>query len=446
MEQQNNESNSQRENALKQQRSSFRVMYLIQRGKQKANGKVSILARITVNGGRVHLSTKIEILPERWLAKEYRTIGTTKEEKIINQNLEDFKVILKQRYMELLNSGKPVTANKLKQSVLCMDDKTNQYVELCDDFISDYRKLTEAKKYGRDSLNRYILLRERLAEFIKEKYKVADIPLVDINKQFLMRFYLWLCQEKMLANNTAIKFIRCSSTIYKTALDNGWVQSNPFRTLNLSQDKTDRGYLTKSELSHLIQKDFKSQRLELIRDLFVFSCYTGLAYVDVAKLTNDMIEERADGSLWISTNRQKTGTPVNVPLLDMPQLIIGKYREEMEQINTLASRRNASRARRQCLKLEDADKLLPVPSNQKVNDYLKEIATLCGIDKDLTFHMARHTFATTITLSNGVPIESVSKMLGHTNIKTTQIYARITDQKVAQDMNILAQKLNQASV
>ena len=207
------------------------------------------------------------------------------------------------------------------------------------------------------------------------------------------------------------------------ALDNGWVKTNPFRAVKLHFDKVDRGYLTKEELARMMQKEFATKRLELIRDIFVFSCYTGFAYIDVTKLTTDMIEQWPDGDLWIKTHRQKTKTPVSIMLLDIPKMIIEKY---------------AGQAK--------GDKLLPVPSNQKCNDYLKEIAAVCGIDKQLSFHMARHTFAITITLSNGVPIESVSKMLGHTNIRTTQIYARITDQKINADMAVLAQKLNAVGV
>lgn len=172
-----------------------------------------------------------------------------------------------------------------------------------------------------------------------------------------------------------------------------------------------------------MQKEFATKRLELVRDIFAFSCYTGFAYIDVTRLTKDMLEERGDGTIWICTHRQKTKVPVNIRLLDIPKMIIDKY---------------AGQAK--------GDKLLPVPSNQKMNDYLKEIAAICGIDKPISYHVARHTFATQICLSNGVPMESVSKMLGHTNIKTTQLYARITDQKVSHDMEILAQKLNAVTI
>ncbi len=409
---------SLREKSQPSTRSSFNVMFLIQKGKLKASGKAPILARITINGEMSHLSTKIDILPERWLAKDHRTLGNTREEKQINSTLEDLKAQIKMRYTEFISTGQVVTANKLKQSIMCMDEQSYSYLELCDLFISDYEKLVTTKGYGKESLFRYQLTRRRLAEFISDTYGTADIPLADINKRFLDKLYLWLCTEKKLANNTANKFIHRCSGIYRVALDNGWVQKNPFRAIRLHFDKVDRGYLTKQEIARISQKEFSTKRLELIRDLFIFSCYTGFAYIDVTRLTTDMIEQWPDGNLWIKTHRQKTKVSVNVMLLDIPKMIIDKY---------------AGQAR--------GNKLLPTPSNQKCNEFLKEIAALCGIDKPLTFHMARHTFATTITLSNGMPIESVSKLLGHTNIKTTQQYARITDQKVSGDMMRLKERL-----
>lgn len=184
-------------------------------------------------------------------------------------------------------------------------------------------------------------------------------------------------------------------------------------------EKVDRGYLTAEELERLRTKRFSAKRLELIRDLFLFSCYTGFGYSDLKLLTSDMLERWPDGNMWINTERIKTHVDVHVRLLDMPLMLIEKYKGQAS-----------------------GDALFPVPSNQKVNEYLKEVAAICGIDKDITSHMARHTFATTVTLANGVPIETVSKMLGHTNIRTTQIYARVIDQKINNDMEMLAQKLN----
>lgn len=400
-------------------KSSFSIIFITQNGKLKSDGTAPIIARITLNGEMCHFSTRLTILPDRWLNKEYRTLGKTKEEKSINEMLEHLKVTIKERYLGYLSRGETVTASKLKNSIVSLDENSKTLMELCDLFIADYEKLTASRGYGMESLMRYRLAKTRMQEYLVDEYKVKDIALADINKRFLDRFYLWLCTKKKQSNNTATKFIYRCSSIYRVAFDNGWVKANPFNTLKLHLDKVDRGYLTKAELARLIQKEFSTKRLDLVRDIFVFSCYTGLAYIDVARLTNEMITEWQDGNLWIQTHRQKTKIAVNVLLLDIPKMIIEKYRGEAR-----------------------GGKLLPILSNQKMNSYLKEIATGCEIDKELSFHMARHTFATTITLSNGVPIETVSKMLGHSNIRTTQIYARITDQKVSNDMAILADKLN----
>lgn len=222
-----------------------------------------------------------------------------------------------------------------------------------------------------------------------------------------------------IGNNTAIHFMHKFSTVYKMALDYGWVSGNPFHMLKLRKDKTERAYLTIDELERLANKEFSSERLERMRDIFLFCCYTGLSYIDVKTLTTENLVQKADGKWWIVTKRTKTEVPVNVPLLEVPMRLIKKYEP-----------------------LRKGNLVFPVYSNQKSNDYLKEIASLCDIHKDVTFHVARHTFATTVTLENGVPIESVSKMLGHTNVQTTQIYARITERKINLDMDQLSKKLD----
>ena len=201
------------------------------------------------------------------------------------------------------------------------------------------------------------------------------------------------------------------------ARNNGILIGDPFANYKIRLEKVDRGYLTEDEIKIILKKKMVSERLEQVRDVFIFSCFSGLAYVDVANLKEDNIRKSFDGNLWIITKRQKTNTDVNVPLLDIPKMILEKYKGKLPN-----------------------GKVLPIISNQKLNAYLKEIADVCGIKKNLTFHTARHTFATTTTLAKGVPIETVSKMLGHTNIETTQIYARITNNKISNDMQGLDKK------
>ena len=201
------------------------------------------------------------------------------------------------------------------------------------------------------------------------------------------------------------------------ARNNGILIGDPFANYKIRLEKVDRGYLTEDEIKIILKKKMVSERLEQVRDVFIFSCFSGLAYVDVANLKEDNIRKSFDGNLWIITKRQKTNIDVNVPLLDIPKMILEKYKGKLPN-----------------------GKVLPIISNQKLNAYLKEIAEVCGIKKNLTFHLARHTFATTTTLAKGVPIETVSKMLGHTNIETTQIYARITNNKISNDMQGLDKK------
>jgi site-specific recombinase XerD len=204
-------------------------------------------------------------------------------------------------------------------------------------------------------------------------------------------------------------------------LANNWIDRNPFSNYKAKIREVERVYLSEEEIENIINKDFKTDRLSLVRDIFLFSCFTGLAYIDVKNLTKSHISLGIDGEKWIFTHRQKTETASKIPILPITQMIIDKYEDHPECCNQ--------------------NKLLPILSNQKMNAYLKEIAGICEIEKELTFHIARHTFATTVTLTNGVPIESVSKMLGHKNLRTTQHYAKVLDKKVSEDMMILRNKM-----
>ncbi len=204
------------------------------------------------------------------------------------------------------------------------------------------------------------------------------------------------------------------------ALDEGILSQNPFASFPLSLKPVERPFLTQDELEILVEKEFTIKRLSFIKDIFVFSCYTGLAFIDVCRLKKSEILKTPDGVYWIKTLRSKTKVRSQIPLLEIPLEIIRTY-TDLERLGA-------------------EDNIFKVPSNQKVNGYLKEIADLCGIEKNLTFHMARHTFATTVTLQNGVPIESVSKMLGHTNINTTQHYAKVLDSKICADVLLMSQK------
>lgn len=398
--------------------STFSVLFIIQKGKTNQEGKAPVLARITVNRQMVHLSTRQSVLPDRWVSKEGKTVGLTKEEKQVNRFLNDYKGLIYSRYNEMLLTGEVITADKIKQLLSSKGEKCISLLELYDSFLKDYAQLVGRSTCKR-TYDKYVLVRNRLEKYIEDSYNLPDIPLRDISPKFIHGFDTYLRSTYNVANNHVMKMLQKVRTIYQTALDNGWVQKNPFGTIKIRFDIVDRGFLTKQELAAIIQKPMFSKRLDQVRDVFVFCCWTGLAYCDVTGITINNLVEGDDGRVWLQTRRQKTDSPVDVPLLECPMMILRKYEGQLKN-----------------------GKLLPVPSNQVCNDYLKEIASISGVDKELTFHLARHTFATTVTLSNGVPIETVSKMLGHRNIRTTQIYAKIIHDKVSADMSALAAKLD----
>lgn len=401
-------------------KATFKVIFLIQKGKIKSNGKAPIVTRITVNGEMAHFSTQQEVDPARWDVKANRTLGLTQEEKTTNALLDEIKAALFRYYYDLQASGESISALKLKNKLCSTEEKPiKSTMELFDKFIEEYTAIVAAKGYGHEALMRYKICKNRVQEFIRQELHTDDISIDAINKRLLDKFYLWNRATYKIGNNTAIHFMHKFSTVYKMAWDSGWVTGNPFHLLKLRKDRTERCYLTIDELERMANKEFASERLERMRDIFLFCCYTGLSYIDVKTLTTDNLVRKNDGKLWIVTKRTKTEVPVNVPLLEIPLRLIKKYEP-----------------------LRKGNLVFPVYSNQKSNDYLKEIAALCNINKEVTFHVARHTFATTVTLENGVPIESVSKMLGHTNVQTTQIYARITERKVNYDMTQLSMRLD----
>lgn len=261
----------------KASKNTFSVIFVIQKGKCRPDGKAPIVARITVNGEMVHFSTKMYIEPERWLPLEYKTKGQTHEEQVINSTLFDFHATIKRKYNDMIYRGEVITASKIKSSILCQDERSMTLIALCNKYIEDYEKLVLTQDYGQESFFRYKVCRNRLQEFLRDEFKVSDLPLQDINKRFLDKLYLWLRSAHRLNNNTAVKFIHRFASIYKMAKDNGWVAADPFKQQKLHLDKVDRGYLTIEEVSRLYNKEFESLRLEQVRDIFIFSCYTNVA-------------------------------------------------------------------------------------------------------------------------------------------------------------------------
>ena len=395
-------------------KSTFRVLFYLKKGSEKKNGEVMIMARITIDGKLCQFSTKQSILPNNWSVASGKAKG--KDAGKINALLDDIRSALNTIYHEMQRRDNYVTAEKVKNEFLGHTEKHETILSLFQKHNDNMKQLVGISRTIA-TYRKYEVTRRHLADFIHDKYNLSDIPIREITPMFITDFELYLRTACKCGYNTAAKFLLFLKSIIIVARNNGILTKDPFANYKIQMKKVDRGYLTEDEIKIILKKKMVSERLEHVRDLFIFSCFTGLAYSDVANLREENIRKSFDGKLWIMTKRQKTNTDVNVPLLDIPKMILKKYKG----------------------KLPDG-KILPVISNQKLNAYLKEIADICGIKKNLTFHLARHTFATTTTLSKGVPIETVSKMLGHTNIETTQIYARITNSKIGSDMQGLDKK------
>ena len=395
-------------------KSTFKVLFYLKKGSEKKNGEVMIMARITIDGKLCQFSTKQSILPNNWSVASGKAKG--KDAGKINALLDDIRSALNTIYHEMQRRDNYVTAEKVKNEFLGHTENHETILSLFQKHNDNMKQLVGISRTIA-TYRKYEVTRRHLADFIHDKYNLSDIPIREITPMFITDFELYLRTACKCGYNTAAKFLLFLKSIIIVARNNGILTKDPFANYKIQMKKVDRGYLTEDEIKIILKKKMVSERLEHVRDLFIFSCFTGLAYSDVANLREENIRKSFDGKLWIMTKRQKTNTDVNVPLLDIPKMILKKYKGKLPN-----------------------GKILPVISNQKLNAYLKEIADICGIKKNLTFHLARHTFATTTTLAKGVPIETVSKMLGHTNIETTQIYARITNSKIGNDMQGLDKK------
>lgn len=403
-------------------RSTFRTLFYLRKNQPRKDGTVPIMVKVSVNGDSVQFNSKENVEPALWDTKSAKVTGRSKEAAEINDALENMKVAIRKSYNKQLEEYGYVLPEKIRNQVLGLEQEAKTLVQFIELHNQQYENRIGINT-TRTTFGRYQLVKQRIQDFLNLKYKVSDIPIRDLTPVVLENFYLYLRKECNCENNSSMKTMQRLRKIVYFAKNMGEAMPDPFQSFQLHFESVDREILTEEEILTIYNKEFITGRLEQIRDVFIFSCYTGLSYIDIVNLRNEDIKEAFDGNLWIMTKRQKTNINSNIRLLDIPKAILEKYKDKQ---------RNG--------------KCLPVVSNQKMNEYLKEIATICGINKTVTCHTARHSFATSIALSNGVPIESVSKILGHTSIKTTQIYAKITDRKISKDMDMLAQKINKKNL
>jgi site-specific recombinase XerD len=394
------------------------VLFYVKRNKEDNQGKVPIYMRITYDGKRAEVSAMRKVDLSKWNSKGNMVKGYSTESKLLNRHFDIMRNRVHEIHQKLLQEQEEITATLIKDIYLGNTDANKSILEMFEDHNSRMSKLV-GKDFSFRTLQRYQTTQKHLSAFISSSYKRKDYPVKGIDTQFINAFIYYLKTELNHTHNTALKYLAYLKKIVRVAFSNGWMEKDPFYNFKLKTESIDREFLTKEEIIKIMEKEFSTPRIENVRDVFLFSCNTGLAYSDVKKMTADNIIKGIDGNLWIKIKRTKTKSLSSIPLLPIAQKLIEKYKgvENPKGI------------------------LLPVYSNQRMNSYLKEIAERCDIKKNLTFHVARHTFATTVTLTNGVPIESVSKMLGHRSLKTTQHYAKILDEKLSEDMNLLKARI-----
>jgi site-specific recombinase XerD len=402
-------------------RRTFSIMFMIRKNKKLKNQDVPIYMRITVDGERAEISIKRTVNPGFWNEVKGCAKSGTQYAKELNYFLEQMRHKVYEHQQDLINRNKIVTASALKNAFLNKGDDQSRTILQTYEEHNEILKEKINKGISRNTYIRHTTSKQHLERFIRSQYGKSDLYLADIDHSFITRYETYLRTKRDCNNNTTVKYIRNLGKIIREAMKNDWIKLDPFRHIKLKTEEVDKPFLNKTELNALIQREITIKRVAQVRDIFVFCCYTGLAFVDVQSLCSKDIESDSDGNIWIRKQRHKSKQWAHIFLLPLAKSILEKYKTHPECIRR--------------------DVLLPVSSNQKMNAYLKEVADLCGISKNLTTHCARHTFATTVTLANNISMESVSKMLGHSSLAMTKKYARILDSTISKEMNHLAEKL-----
>lgn len=395
------------------ERATFSLLFYIRRTKLNRHGEAPILMRITVNGVRADASIKKTILPPLWDADKGRAVDKKREGKELNLYLDAIygRILKIQRDLEI--EGADVTASKVLDRYLgkggfidrSLFDIFREHNEKCRRLVGISMTAATAQRYETTL--------KHTQDFVWDTYRKKDFLLSEMSQQFVEDYMFWLLTKKECSHNTSTKYLKNFKKIILLALAKGWLKKDPFAEYKFTLEAVERDFLEDTEVQKLLSKEIKITRLAQVRDTFVFCCFTGLAFSDVKQLKSSNIVVDSNGVKWIRKARQKTKIMCNIPLREIPLKILEKYADD-----------------KYCIV---HDVLLPVMCNQKVNAYLKELADICGISKTLTTHTARHTFAT-YSLANGVSMESVAKMLGHTNLNMTRHYARTLDRTVVREV------------
>lgn len=399
------------------------MSFFLKKAKLLKNGEASVAMRITIDGQRVENNIRKSILTNLWDQSKERAKGTSAAATDLNRFIEDARIRIHQIVTELQQSGAEINPLIVQQRFYGVGQVRKQertILQVIQEHNNEAHKLI-GKDFVEITWRRYETMKRYLGELIKQKYDVDDLPLSDFTGEVIRAYEVYLKTEKDLCQNTLIRYMKALKKITNRCLANDWIQKDPFVGIKFREEPTEPEFLTLEEVDRIYNCNPGSKRLEVIKDMFLMSAFTGLAFTDVSQLTDEHIVTDNDGNKWIRKPRQKTKQMSNIPLLDVPLAIIEKYRGDKK-----AAKKGV---------------LLPIPCNQVMNRYLKEIAEICKINKHLTMHTARHTYAT-LCLSQGVSLKNVSQMLGHASVKMTERYARVLDSSILRDINAIRDTLN----
>jgi len=400
-------------------KSTYRVIFYLKKEKLKKDGTYPVMGRITVDGTQCQFSCKVNCNPDIWETKGGHAIGKSVMARNVNMELDKIKARIDKYYKEIVDRDNFVTAEKVKNAFLGLEFRQQTLMTTYKQWIANYEKQVEGGLKAPKTLEKYNSVYKHVDAFLRFQYHVSDIALKEIEPSFISDFEIYLKTEKHLAHNTVNIYVKPIMMLMHRAHENGWVARYPFGEYKIGKAEVDKGFLTKNELQAMMNLPIHNPHRCFVRDLFVFCCFTGISYIDLKNLKKEnIVKNPVDGSLWIHTRRQKTGVVENVKLMPIPLEILKKYDG-----------------------LCDDGHVFNVPSFTAICSRLNTVAKMCGIQKHLTWHMSRHTMATVVCLANGMPLEVVSSVLGHKSIESTQIYARITQEKLGCEIDTLASKL-----
>lgn len=401
-------------------KSTYSVIFYLKREKLKKDGTYPVMGRITVDGTQCQFSCKVNCSPDIWETKGGRATGKSVMARSVNMELDKIKARIDKYYKEIVDRDNFVTAEKVKNAFLGLEFRQQTLMTTYAQWIANYEKQVEGGLKAPKTLHKYKSVYQHVDDFLRFHYHVSDIALKEIEPSFISDFEIYLKTEKHLAHNTVNIYVKPIMMLMHRAHENGWVTRYPFGEYKIGKAEVDKGFLTKNELQAMMNLPIQNPQRCLVRDLFIFCCFTGISYIDLKNLRKEnIVKNPVDGSLWIHTHRQKTGVAENVKLMSLPLEILKKYDGLCED-----------------------DHVFAVPNFTSISSRLNTVAKLCGIKKHLTWHMSRHTMATVVCLANGMPLEVVSSVLGHKSIESTQIYARITQEKLGCEIDTLASKLS----